>query len=472
MLHVIPGTQGYGITDDLEIFYDGKVIHNDINKSIQIKVLDKLVTNKPNWFYGIAMVGHVDEFDIDHLHFVFNPQSRSKFPWYAWYDTPKVVFDDFRVVPGYPNVAVNCDGVPIDSVSGKEYKCVISHNYRYIYCYINLYQKKLFVPVYKLVALAWLDNDESITRFVVNHKDPTGTPLNDSVTNLEWTTYKGNNDHAVHNGLIESAVGCKIRNVNTGEIKEFPSLSSMFGFFGVDYSKGFCYFTKNRCNKLYGGEWEVRLNDDERPWIYEMSAQNVEPSRYIITITEPNSEPKVFNGVRKVIKHYKLWNLPTWSCKVVVERLKEEHPEFVIEVIDQYDTRKIEVKDLESGTVSEYDSITILAKSRNWRKSSIIDCMKSEGTRALYDRFAIRHKTNSKWPDTKPSESRPKSLVLIDKDTKEEITCESFREASRFLGRDRDYIRRCIDAPKETDKYVIKQLPLPREIEVAKKVNC
>ncbi len=55
--------------------------------------------------------------------------------------------------------------------------------------------KKVNKYVHRLVALYFIPNNDQ-NKNVVNHKD--GNRLNNDVSNLEWTTYKGNADHAVN----------------------------------------------------------------------------------------------------------------------------------------------------------------------------------------------------------------------------------------------------------------------------------
>lgn len=459
MIYCIPGTHKCGITGKLIVFVDGKAINTNPIDPVTISLCGKSVTKRPQWFYGISQVGYVDEFDIEHLKFVYNPKSRSNFPWYAWYDVPKIVFDKYRVVPGYPNVAVSDDGVPIDSSTGVEMKRTVSHGYYHIYCFIPRYNKKLFVPVYKLVALAWLKNDESITRYVVNHLDGNHYPRVDNVENLEWTTYKGNSTHAVETGLVPSTCMCRIRDVKTGEVKSFPSIGEMSDFLGLKCDKETMYFLKRRGNKLFNDKWEVRTHGDDRPWIYAQNCMNIEPSRYIIKVKEPTGE-KVFNGVRTLIKHYKLWDIPSWSCAEAVDELKHDHPEYGVEVIDQYDLRPIEVRDITTGKVTTYGSNKELHAKTGWCKSTVIDAVRYSGRRIIYDKYVLRRKSDDPWPtDIRVSKNKPQNLRLTDKDTHEVFECRSLREAAVVTGRDRDYIKRCIESPKCTDRFIISTTP-------------
>lgn len=80
--------------------------------------------------------------------------------------------------------------------------------------------------VHRLVAVAFLDNKDGLS--VVNHKD--GNPQNNTVDNLEWTTYSGNTIHAYENGFIKTGkveVLCP-----TGEVKFFDTYNKCSVFFG------------------------------------------------------------------------------------------------------------------------------------------------------------------------------------------------------------------------------------------------
>lgn len=55
--------------------------------------------------------------------------------------------------------------------------------------------------VHRLVAMAFIPNPNDYP--IVNHLD--GNKLNPHYTNLEWTTYKGNSEHAIRTGLIHPA---------------------------------------------------------------------------------------------------------------------------------------------------------------------------------------------------------------------------------------------------------------------------
>lgn len=53
--------------------------------------------------------------------------------------------------------------------------------------------------VHRLVALTFLENDDTTNKKIVNHKD--GNKLNNNISNIEWSSYKENVNHAIKNKL-------------------------------------------------------------------------------------------------------------------------------------------------------------------------------------------------------------------------------------------------------------------------------
>lgn len=73
------------------------------------------------------------------------------------------------------------------------------------------------VQVHKLVAEAFLPNDFNLP--TINHKD--GDKHNNSVSNLEWATYSGNNLHALSHGLRHPRGNAVVQKSLDGRIVAF-----------------------------------------------------------------------------------------------------------------------------------------------------------------------------------------------------------------------------------------------------------
>lgn len=85
--------------------------------------------------------------------------------------------------------------------------------------------------VHRLVAMAFIDNPNGYP--CVNHKDENKT--NNSVENLEWCTYKYNNNYGTRNKRISENCGRSIVQYTLDDVKvrEWKSASRAANFYGV-----------------------------------------------------------------------------------------------------------------------------------------------------------------------------------------------------------------------------------------------
>ena len=112
--------------------------------------------------------------------------------------------------------------------------------------------------IHQAVAEAFLGKTEY--KMTVNHKD--GNKLNNKLENLEWNTYKQNNDHARATGLNKQhGVNCNlakhsdqfinaVRNVYAKYSPSYAELGKMFGLTGCHVRQIVLYETRKKPTSL------------------------------------------------------------------------------------------------------------------------------------------------------------------------------------------------------------------------------
>ncbi len=154
--------------------------------------------------------------------------------FYWRHSNPREKVDDLdsvREIPDHTDYLISEDG----KIYNKKTKLrVVPRINEGGYHFVKLTKdyKACNLSLHRLVAAAYISeppNDKSI----VNHKD--NNPYNNHYENLEWTTKKGNSQHAVDNGLCKK---CKVSQYYLdGEfIKTFDSYSEASEAIGINLS--------------------------------------------------------------------------------------------------------------------------------------------------------------------------------------------------------------------------------------------
>ena len=229
----------------------------------------------------------------------------------------------FRVIPGFENWCVTRKGHIFDTRTGKRIRTYM-YGDRLFASYATESTNKL-VAVHRAVALAWVENDSPELRTVVNHLD--GNPLNNWYENLEWTTYSGNNYHAVNTGLRSDNQPCRIRDFYTGDIHEFPSIAQACEFMGLSKDRTLESLRPKKFGLLISGRYEFRLNDDPEPFFYENRPYIISPSRYMIEVEHEDGSKRYLFKNKELLQHYQLYRSPYGtSVPGLLKYAQELHP--------------------------------------------------------------------------------------------------------------------------------------------------
>lgn len=289
--------------------------------------------------------------------------------------------NEFRIIPGYENYGVDYVG----NVVSFERNILLNEYMLNGYMIVNTFRGSLTetLPVHRAVALAWVINLDPSRFTVVNHID--GNKLNNHYSNLEWTDYSGNNYHAINNGLRIDNIECKIRNFFTKEIIEFSSMSQAAEYMNMRRDSSIYSLKPKMYGRLLSGKYEFKFKWDNTPWFYETRPKLIIPSRYMVTVYEPDGIIKEIYSNRSLLKEYQLYDAPSKSIPALAKFGNIKYPNIKFCVKDSYNEEQYIVK--RTGKLSKikpviaikddilinFDSLTKCAKHFDVDRPSILN---------------------------------------------------------------------------------------------------
>lgn len=268
----------YGNTDYC-VALDGRIY--DINgrlvfenqKEINYEVFGKVKNFKRKFitllsWYEIENIPNSIE-HIDKVKF-FNIKSKNltlKSEYLMAFKEPIYYRSNYRFIPSFPRYAITIDGNVLDTKTNTHVNRFTDGNGYYT---LSLYSpdkcRYINVQQHRLIALAWLPNDDFLNRFYINHID--GNKKNNELTNLEWCTHQENVHHALDIGLNATRIKMKTRDVLTGKIEVYTSIAELNRKIGSFYNGSRSVITKLP-GHLFNGRYEVKPFNDNSDWYYE-----------------------------------------------------------------------------------------------------------------------------------------------------------------------------------------------------------
>lgn len=119
------------------------------------------------------------------------------------------------------------------------------------------------IPRHRIVVETFLVPPPHIPKekLIVNHIN--GVPGDDWLDNLEWTDYSGNSTHAYQNGLRSDNLVVLCKDLRSGEVKEFYSMSECGRYFNVTSGMIFWHLKESNKGRLcFGYYLLIRKGDD------------------------------------------------------------------------------------------------------------------------------------------------------------------------------------------------------------------
>jgi hypothetical protein len=183
-------------------------------------------------------------------------------------------FPDFYHIPMFSRYGINREGELISLSSGKLRSdwCVTKGNSKRNIKGGYLYNGAIIdtggsttVLRHRLLCLAFKPYPDNVDKMDVNHID--GVPGNDDLDNLEWVTRSRNNTHAYQNNLKQQHKRVLARNVRTGEVTEFYSISECARCLGYPTDETIRVRLNSTFSQVWKDGYQFKFLDDARDWV-------------------------------------------------------------------------------------------------------------------------------------------------------------------------------------------------------------
>ena len=262
---------------------------------------------------------------------------------YGNYDPPFIpgkgglVITDFVTVPDSPAPGLEINGLGQVKQNDQDLPINVDiHGYRHV-SFKTANKRTTSMGVHRLLGLTFLKRPRRVNGLVINHKD--GNPNNNALDNLEWTTYSGNIDHAHLTGLRNEAKPILVMDIATRKVSSYFSLGR---FAQTKQDEKALHFRLKHNSEIrpFRDKWYVKYESDPRPW------------------------PEV---------------------NAVFERKTDEGI-------------PTQVKDLRTGVVTEYDSISNAARALG-TTTGTLNYQLSKITPEPYYAYLVRYTSDDPWPD-------------------------------------------------------------------------
>lgn len=477
MFKSIPGNNEYIISLSTDVRdMNGNVVNNPLKSlgRIRLELYGKTGEYCLEW---LSLIAHYEMYLPEPTHaklmrinflpvnVVFFKRNASQEPYFKRPLTVELDKEVYRVIPNYSRYAISRKGQVLEietrrflevSYPSSELGWSDTH-----YPTVRIYSpdKKGYHDsyVHRLVASAWLVRESSdlILRPLVNHKD--GDKSNFAVSNLELCSFSENSLHAYSTSLRTDNIECKVRDFETGKVYNFPSKSQAAEFMGISKQSLNHSAMIIRKGKLYNDRFEFKLKEDNSPWFYKNRRDKINPGRYTIFIKD-RLNGKLVDELFSTVKFknkYKLWNIG--NIKDLIIKANELYTHLEFSYIDHYKAKPIQIKNLGTGEVLEFNTISETAQYLGKPKGRVRYALRHKKQTSIAN-HAVRFKTDECWKQVQVNLDldRAISVTATNKVTGEVKKFPSIRSLQRCLKVDTRMVKNRIGKEKaEVDNWVI-----------------
>lgn len=292
---------------------------------------------------------------------------------------------EFAIPLPYSHYVVSKDGEVRELLTGK--LAQIEYNHKFGYKYALLPKMGIRAAgVHRLVAFAWMPNDDYGNKYVIDHID--SDKLNNNVNNLRWVTVQVNTSK-------DPTQQCKsvvMRNVDTKEMLEFRSVSEAnaktgltlgFGKAGSLVRFGKIWFTDK-------GRYEAYYKDDFKEWAYK---DIIPIGEYKYRVTLNDGCVKYYYRLSDICTEYHIpVNTPLRKLGNTINGLIED---IIMPSLPSF--TELEVYDIANKRFLTFPKISYVANELGIPKSNIRRALHNKSENISVNGYLIRIKSDKPW---------------------------------------------------------------------------
>ena len=380
--------------------------------------------------------------------------------------------DGFYYIPGYPRCAINEHGSLINVTTTKVLSLrqtlgMSARNIKGGYLITNVpFEPGVTVTIsrHRALGLVFKEFPDNVDNMVVNHIN--GIPGDDRLENLEWVTRGQNNTHAYVNDLKNQHMRVLVRDVRTGNVTEYYSISETARALGwaTDETIRFRLY-KCPFGKVFQDGKQFKLKSDERDWIIpndpEQAIKDAQRLSGVLVRDCATLKVKSYESVTEASKALKINNgtihwrcdrnltKPCFGYQFMYSDSQETFPSFTDEEyrnsLKPYSC-KTYVKNLLTGEEFEADSKRMAAKIIGLSKiETHLTNRLASGEQVVIAQHWMVKNTEAPWQEIDNLEDylyrQRRDIMALEVHSRAIIVCENAQQMSEVLKLDPKAIR-------------------------------
>lgn len=316
----------------------------------------------------------------------------------------------FYIVPGYSRYAASIDGALYDL---QKEMLVDGYTRDSNYLWDSMYRddgSRRRLARHQVIAITFIGPppDFGDQRAIVNHLD--GKTFNNHAENLEWTTYKGNTEHAGRMGLTTKCIPIVVKDVVTGKEETYPSATEYGRQHGFT-KDAILYRLKAGAERVFPEKKQYRPLLKPVEWntpenIDAALAKNSTSKKILIRNLKENSVLQ-FDQLQQAAEYLSVSvsrmsqlinkkNQPVLPGYVQIKLLSDESPWREVanpekELLESQLERPVVMLHEESGETFHYASMTECANAIGRGKTTVAYRLKSNGQWCFSDGYRYKY---------------------------------------------------------------------------------